>query len=65
MGQAIALTLNFMELDGSKPDRKHKGGNDRRETVDFSLDSLIAQNPRRCTWRVITGGFKTIGKDHF
>lgn len=41
MGQAIVLTLNFMELDGTEPDRKHKGGNDRRETVDFSLDSLM------------------------
>ena len=43
-GQAIVLTLNFMELDGTKPDRKHKGGNDRRETVDFSLDSLMRRN---------------------
>ena len=49
-GKAVVLTLNFAELYGTEPDLLGKGENDRWETVNFSLDSLIR--------RILGGAFR-------
>ena len=40
-GSATVLTLNFAELYNTEPDLVQKGANDRWETTNFSLDSMM------------------------